>query len=704
MPLSYSPWLVVLSITVAVFVAYASLQLAARVADSQPSSGRLWLSLGAISMGIGIWSMHFIGMLAVSLPIRLRYDVGLTLASLGVAIVTSGYALKIASSPKPRLSRLVVCSLIMGSGIAAMHYMGMGAIRIAPAIVYDPILLACSAAIAVSASFAALWLTFRLRRVSRLRLRAARLGASIIMGLAIAGMHYTGMAAAQFQMGAICLGGVALDDHWLALSVGIAAIALLTITSISLVFDAHLHSTARQHAQRLESANASLQHQVTHDALTGLPNRALFIERLQQAIDLVSEARPLVAVIFVDLDRFKIINDLRGHSDGDAILKEVATRLRRQIGDSGTVARLGSDEFLVLVQAADVQTIMRTAQQLVLRLGEIYRIGSVDAHLTASLGVTTFPFDGVPPSALVSHADEAMYDVKHRGGNGCQFFVPGTTIFSPEQLLLESELWRAAENRELELHYQPKVEIASGRITGVEALIRWRHPVYGWIPPAKFIPLAEASGLIVKMGSWILDQACRQARAWRDQGLLDLSIAVNLSARQFRDTELVTMIEESIARYGLQARDIEIEVTESIVMCYSDQSIDTLKRLASLGLQIAVDDFGTGYSSISYLKQLPVNILKIDRSFIVDIGADTKSNAIVKAVVSLAHSLGMLVVAEGVELDAQLAQLRSFGCNEYQGYLFSRPDTAANLASLLQRHSRSASISMDEALLVGAVR
>jgi len=305
----------------------------------------------------------------------------------------------------------------------------------------------------------------------------------------------------------------------------------------------------------------------------------------------------------------------------------------------------------------------------------------------------------VPPSALVSHADEAMYDVKRRGGNGCQFFVPGTTIFSPEHLQLESELWHAAENGQLELHYQPKVEIARGLVSGVEALIRWKHPVHGWIPPNKFIPLAEASGLIVEMGGWIMDQACRQARAWRDEGL-DVSIAVNLSARQFRHAELVVMIEEAIARHRLEPRDIEIEVTESILMGYADQSIDTLKRLASLGLQIAVDDFGTGYSSISYLKQLPVNILKIDRSFIVDLGASTKSNAIVKAVVSLAHSLDMLVVAEGVESEEQLEQLRSFGCNQYQGFLFSRPQAAGNLASLLRNHQQTEIRSMEERLLV----
>jgi diguanylate cyclase (GGDEF)-like protein len=683
MSLSYSPWLVLLSVGVAILVAYTSLQLAARVADSQPASGKLWLGLGAISMGIGIWSMHFLGMLAVSLPIQLRYDIGQTFASLVVAIVTSGFAIRIASNPKPKLTLLAVCSLVMGAGIASMHYMGMGAIRITPAIVYDPLLLAASIAIAVVASFVALWLTFVLR--SPLHGRSARLGAAIIMGLAIAGMHFTGMAAANFSRGAICLGGVAFDDNWLALSVGVATIAVLAITLLSLVFEAHLESGARLHAQRLEEVNANLRHQVTHDALTGLPNRALFIERLQWAIDTPDAARPLVAVIFVDLDRFKIINDLRGHSDGDLILKEVTARLRQHTGEEGTAARLGGDEFLVLVQASDVQSVRRAAQDVIQRLSEPYYLGSVEIHLTASAGVTTFPFDGARPSALVSHADEAMYDAKNRGGNGLQFFVPGTTIFSPERLQLENDLWHAAEKGQLELHYQPKVEIATGQIVGVEALLRWRHPIHGWIPPVEFIPLAEASDLIVEIGRWTLEQACRQAQAWRSEGLGHLSIAINLSARQFRHPQAVAMIQKAIERYELSTRNIDIEVTESIVMCDSDQSIETLDRLARLGLKIAVDDFGTGYSSISYLKRLPVNILKIDRSFIVDLGSSVKSNAIVKAVISLAHSLGMLVVAEGVETEEQLVQLRSFSCNQFQGYLCSKPKSAADLAPLLRR-------------------
>jgi EAL domain-containing protein (putative c-di-GMP-specific phosphodiesterase class I) len=278
--------------------------------------------------------------------------------------------------------------------------------------------------------------------------------------------------------------------------------------------------------------------------------------------------------------------------------------------------------------------------------------------------------------------------------------VPGTTVFTPERLQLENDLRRAAELGQLTLHYQPQVNIASGRIVGMEALARWQHPSRGWIAPNEFIPLAEASDLIVSLGRWILNEACRQAQIWRDQGFAGLRVAINLSARQFRQPDVTALIEQAIARHKLRPCDIEIELTESIVMADADRSIETLNHLSGMGLNIAVDDFGTGYSSISYLKRLPVDVLKIDRSFIIDLGTSNKSNAIVKAVVSLAHSLGMTVVAEGVETEVQLAYLRDFGCDQYQGYLCSRARAAADITTLLLSNPPPADDSADEQILL----
>lgn len=653
-------------------------------------------------MGVGIWSMHFIGMLAFSLPIQLRYDPGLTFASLGAAVVTSGFAIKIASSQNLRFGRHVICSVVMALGIVTMHYTGMSAIRVFPSISYDPALVAASVAIAITASFIALWLTFNLRGETHRYIWSARFGAAVVMGLAIAGMHYTGMAATQFQLGALCRGGVALDNGVLGIFVATASLALLTITLVTAVFDAHLESRVRLHAQRLQKINARLSHQSTHDTLTDLPNRALFIDRLQQAIADSTNANMLIAVMLVDLDRFKVVNDSLGHGYGDALLQEVARRLRDSIQHEGIAARMGGDEFLVLIQVEETKHIVRIANEIIERISRKYMVGAIELHVAASVGITTYPFDHSEPNALISHADEAMHEVKNYGGSGYQFFVPGTTIFTMDRLQLENDLRHAAELEQLELHYQPQVDLASGRIVALEGLARWRHPTRGLIPPSEFIPLAEASDLIVHIGRWVLEEACRQARIWCTQGFADLSIAVNVSARQFRQRDLLPMIQQEIARSGLQAHHIVIELTESVVMSNPDRSAAILDELHRSGLQIAVDDFGTGYSSMSYLKGFPVSKLKIDRSFINDLGSNSKNDSIVKAMIELAHGLGMSVVAEGVETSAQLASLQGFGCDQYQGYLCSRPLNAEDIAAVLRRKPQPLRESLVEEWLLGS--
>jgi diguanylate cyclase len=683
---SYSPWLLCLSIGVAVMVSFTSLRLACRVAESQGLASRIWLILGSISMGVGIWSMHFIGMLAFSVPVALRYDIDRTLLSLAVAIVTSGFAITIASRARLGIGRHVVCSLVMGLGIVSMHYVGMSAILISPAITYNRPVVAASVLVAVLASFVALWLTFNLRRTTHRWVWMARLGAALIMGLAIAGMHYIGMAAAQFALGATCSGGVALDNQWLALVVSIATFSLLIITLVAGVFDAHLEMHVRGHARGLEKVNSQLNFQATHDTLTNLPNRVQFLGVLQSAIE-AAEAKPsntLLAVMLVDLDRFKIVNDSLGHSYGDAILKEASTRLRYLLGDGEMAARLGGDEFLMLIKTKDARSVINRANEVVLSLSKTYNIDAVELHLAASVGITTYPFDRSAADVLISHADEAMYDAKHNGGNGIRFFVPGTTVFTVARLQLENDLRIAPQLGQLELHYQPQVEIRSGSIVGLEALARWRHPVHGWVPPDEFIPLAEASDLIVQIGRWILDAACKQLRLWHLEGFSDLSVAVNLSARQFRQPDLLGMIQKTVASHGLQPRHVVIELTESVVMSDAHRSFDTLEELDRLGFKVAVDDFGTGYSSMSYLKRLPVDKLKVDRSFVSDLGASPKSDSIVKAIISLAHGLGMTVVAEGVETKTQRDLLAEFGCDQFQGYLFSRPRHAADIVELLK--------------------
>jgi diguanylate cyclase len=680
----YNHWLVALSIVVAMLVSYTALRLAARVAANEGHGARIWLGIGATAMGIGIWSMHFIGMLAFSLPIPLAYDIPTTLASLAVAIVTSGFALAITSGQRLTIARLGASAIAMGAGISTMHYMGMGAIAIVPAISYDPLLVAISVLIAVSASFVALWLFFRLREGHSLPQQLTRMAAAVVMGVAISGMHYTAMAASRFALGSFCRGGVIFQNSWLAASIALFALGLLAVTSVTAVYDAHLQSKARTQALRLERANADLQHQATHDALTGLPNRVLFLDRLEREIAHAERDGHAFAVLVVDLDRFKVINDTLGHGPGDQLLTEIARRLSLAIRAVDTVARTGGDEFLLLItgirEPADAAVI---AAKIVSELDKSVSISATEVHTSASIGISVYPADGTDSESLVAHADEAMYFAKQSGRNGFQFFSSGMSVFSRERLDLESDLRRALPLKQFEVHYQPKIDIASGRMSSVEALLRWRHPTRGLVGPNDFIPLAEESGLMFAIGVWVLREACRQARQWRDESLPFLRIAVNISPIHFLQPKFLGIVRAALSDHDLEPRYLEIELTETTVMDHAESSIQILEELSRMGVLVSIDDFGTGYSSMSYLRRFPIDKLKIDRSFIKDLTTNSDAASIVKAIISLAHSLRLKVVAEGVETAQQLEQLRELGCDQFQGFYRSAAVLPAEIEKFL---------------------
>jgi diguanylate cyclase (GGDEF)-like protein/PAS domain S-box-containing protein len=434
---------------------------------------------------------------------------------------------------------------------------------------------------------------------------------------------------------------------------------------------------------------ARIEYLASHDELTGLPNRALIRDRISQAIAHARRNGTQIAVMFLDLDRFKVINDGYGHPTGDALLKETARRLRALMREGDTVARLGGDEFLVLLpnlrRSADAYVV---AQKILDSFERSIKLESNEAHMNTSVGVALFPQDGQDVDTLITNADVAMYRSKDLGGGIYQFFNADMSRETLRRVQLETHLRLALSQRELELRYQPKVDLVTQRITGCEALVSWNHPGLGHVAPAQFIPVAEESGLIVPIGDWVLHTACAQNKAWLDAGLDPITVAVNLSARQFLGQDVVEWVMDALATTGLPPSMLELELTESLIAEDPDKVAAAIRQLKSVGVRFSIDDFGTGYSSLSYLKRFPVDSLKIDQSFVKNVGAEPDDEAISLAVISLAHSLRLKVIAEGVESAAQLDFLHLHGCDEIQGFYFSKPLEAAEFAALLRsRHA-----------------
>ncbi|HJV95014.1 MAG TPA: EAL domain-containing protein, partial [Albitalea sp.] len=438
-------------------------------------------------------------------------------------------------------------------------------------------------------------------------------------------------------------------------------------------------------------AERRLSYLAHNDHLTGLPNRMQFIEHLEQAIAEADHNERLVGIVFLDLDRFKYINDSLGHQAGDMLLQELAVRLNGAVRRGDTVARFSGDEFaLVLADMAHVDDATRVAQKILDVFKQPFRLSGHELFLTASLGITLYPFDDRDAPGLLRNADVAMYRAKESGRNSYQFYVAEMTAKVTERLSLENDLRSALERGELLLHYQPIADCKTGRLFGMEALLRWNHPSRGLISPLQFIPLAEETGLIVPIGEWVLRAACEQCKAWHKLGYPSLNVAVNLSARQFHRHDLAASIYNILQATGLNPASLTLELTESLIMQQADASIAALRELKARDMRLSVDDFGTGYSSLSYLKRFPIDTLKIDKSFVRDIPGDADDAAIAGAVITMAHSLGLKVVAEGVETAEQLRFLHEHGCDTMQGYYFSRPLPAGQFEALLKNGARLA--------------
>ena len=682
---NYSPALVLISLCVAILASYTALDLTGRIATAKGRAVHLWMAGGALAMGVGVWSMHFIGMLAFSLPIDLGYDFGITALSLLIAIGSCGFALWLVSQPELPAWQLGFGALVMGAGISAMHYTGMAAMRMTPGIDYDPSLFGASLLIAVGASAAALWIAFRLRQNTPY-VRFARGGAAVIMGIAIVGMHYTGMAAARFADGSFCgaalngLSGKGLDNLVLVTTLAVLSIALLTS-----ILDARLEARTAELANSLTLANRELTQLALHDTLTGLPNRILLADRIDQAMHLTQEQGGCFALMFIDLDGFKPVNDAFGHHMGDQLLREVSLRLREDLRSHDTLARIGGDEFVLLVQLNEPTDALRLAARQVGLISQAFRVGEHDLQISASIGIAVYPGNGLTPQELLVNADAAMYHAKGTGKNGYRFFDASMNTDARRHLQLLQDLRSAVEQQQFRLHYQPKFDASNGQPVGAEALLRWEHPTQGLLMPDKFIELAEKTGLIIPMGEWVLNEACRQMRIWHQQGFSHWRIAVNLSALQFCHAGLVQSVAMALASHGLPANSLTLEITETTAMSDADASMAVLQQLSDMGVDLSIDDFGTGYSSLMYLKRLPANELKIDRGFVRDLERDSDDAAIVSAIVALGQALGLRIVAEGVETGVQQDFLTQLGCDSLQGYLLGHPLPADGFMANINR-------------------
>ncbi len=427
-----------------------------------------------------------------------------------------------------------------------------------------------------------------------------------------------------------------------------------------------------------------------NDALTGLPNRQKFLAMVSRALERAKRSNDTLALLFLNLDGFKLINDSLGRRVGDLLLRAVTNRIREAIGKGRALAREGGDEFTLLMRTGtSPQKSIQLANHLLRTMSPPFMIRGHEIFMSLSIGIARFPQDGITAEALVNNADAAMLYAKSQGRNRYQIFSPDMETQDYQRLEMETNLRKALGRNEFRVYYQPKVDVITGQIVGMEALIRWEHPTFGLVSPGQFIGIAEETGLVAPIGEWVLKESCRQVKEWQDQGLPPVCVAVNLAAPQLQDEDLVTLVSQTLEDVNLSSHLLELELTESMIMKDTEKTVHVLQSLKALGLQLSVDDFGTGYSSLSYLKRFPIDRLKIDQSFVRDLTTNVDSRAIVKAIIGMAHALKLKVIAEGVEDEQQLTVLQEEGCQEYQGYYYSRPLPAEEMAKLMQERPAS---------------
>ncbi|WP_320709732.1 putative bifunctional diguanylate cyclase/phosphodiesterase [Enterobacter asburiae] len=678
--ISWDPVLIAISYLVAFIASFVALDSAGKIPLSSRKAALFWRIAGGVTLGIGIWSMHFIGMLSMQMPMMMSYDLWLTLASLGVAVVASATALNIAVTGK-KLSpfRLIFASAILSAGVVSMHYIGMAALMLDGSIIWDRRIVGLSVVIAVVASGTALWLAFRLRDKHK-GVFINRILAAFIMGAAICAMHYTGMSAAQFQEMAHTLPG-GIGELGLSIWVSVTTLCLLGVMLIISLIDSH-RRTSRL-TDNLHQLNRQLELQARFDALTGLANRHQMDLRMQDCLRSALLSKKPFAVIFLNVDHFKRVNDTWGHSVGDELLITVAQRITARLTREMTLARLGGDAFILLVPECDDDRLNALVTAL---LEDVRRPLSVCGHTlstTISAGVSLYPQDGETLHELKLKADAALHRVKEEGRNGWAIYRAEMSTAIPAKPGFLQELSQALERDQFELWYQPTWYAGEKTIHGFEALLRWRHPEQGVVLPNLFIPSLEQTGLIIPVGNWAIEAACRQLHFWTEQGFSQWTLSLNLSPIQFEQPDIFQIVSSMLEKYSLSPSRLILEVTESTALKNLDRSIELLNAFNHAGIVVSIDDFGTGYSNLLMLSVLPAKELKIDRSFVTSMLENEKSYKLVETIISIARTMEMNVVAEGIETEEQQAVLTRLGCDYLQGYLFSRPLPAEQVPWLL---------------------
>ncbi|RON01717.1 diguanylate phosphodiesterase [Pseudomonas brassicacearum] len=691
---SHNPFLVLLAYLVACAASFATLDMAERVGHAEnPASQRLWRWVGACCLSGGIWAMHFIGMLAFQAPIDIHYDLPTTFLSLLIAFIAAFVAMNTLSNAQLNARQYVQTSICIGLGISAMHYVGMAAMRSNAVPHYQPTLFGVSILIAIGASAIALLLSHVLRNGSGIAHQMLKYTASLVLGAGIVSMHFTGMQSMSLMLPAGVSAQLSVDNDHLQLGLTIAVIALLVIgSSIS----AALADKKLQHKEhdlrrvntllsQLDQARMSLQQVAHYDALTNLINRRGFNQIFAEKLIEKSTHGGMLAVMFLDIDHFKRINDSLGHDAGDELLKVLAGHIKGSTrSHDDVVARFGGDEFCILINLRERDEARHMAQRIMHKMKEPIELAGRRMVMTTSIGISVFPDDGKSCEELLKNADLALYQSKGNGRNGLHFFSPNLKTKATMELQLEEELRNALRDENgLLLYYQPIYDLKSGQVTKLEALVRWQHPVHGLLAPDRFIPIAEANGLIAELDNWVLRKACEDLSELSRHGGESLKIAVNCSPLNLAREELAEEVESALRAAGVAPQRLELEVTENALMGNIANTLVLLRKIRALGVSLSIDDFGTGYSSLAYLKRLPLNTLKIDRSFILDIPKATQDMEIVQAIIVMAHTLHLQVVTEGVETLEQYQFLERFGCDFVQGYLLSRPVPLAELRPVL---------------------